>query len=105
MYNKCDFDEYDNLEVPTEDSTNSMTKFSSQSSKLLDDKGNVKTEDIHEFSITGGRLYEFIHIVATSLYSLLKYDIFRRDTHSDRLSIYMICCITLKYTKFASFVI
>lgn len=56
--NIVDWDNEDNLEVPTEDSTNSITAFSINSSKLISDKGSVKQKDMITFQKEGSRVTE-----------------------------------------------
>jgi len=61
LINKYGNDEFEVPEVPTETSTNNISNFSTQSSKLVHDKGRVKMRDAKVFKSQTGKLIETFH--------------------------------------------
>ena len=56
---KLDMSEWDSMEIPTEDSSNCITRFSTNTNKLLSDKGFVKQKDRISFKSEKIRFVRF----------------------------------------------
>lgn len=46
------FEDFDNLEIPAEETSKTVTKFTTSTNKLIIDKGSVKSKDVEFFTTT-----------------------------------------------------